>query len=148
VVADPNNRKVLYAVASSRNCVIRSSDGGKSWMETGTGMFATKPLSSIQIDPNLSKVLFVGTNTGKMSGGDGLFKSITYGKYWERVGKELTGLGISNILINQKDSRKMVLLAGDGMSAPKMYASLDSGNHWELCKMSGDNPINRIGENI
>lgn len=144
VVADPNNRNVLYAVASNQNCVIRSSDGGKNWVETGKGMFSSKPLSSIQIDPNQPKVLFVGTNTGKMSGGDGLFKSITFGKYWEKVGKELIGLGVGNILINQKNSRKMVLLAGDGMSPPNMYASLDSGNHWELCKMSGDNPINRI----
>jgi hypothetical protein len=38
----------------------------------------------------------------------------------------------------------MVLLAGDGMSPPNMYASLDSGNHWELCKISGDKPINKI----
>lgn len=144
VVADPKNRNVLYAVASNIDCVVKSSDGGKSWKETGKGLFASKPLSNIQISPNQPNVLFVGTNTGRMSGGDGLFKSTTNGKYWERVGKEIAGLGVSNILIHQYYSRKMVVLAGDGMYPPNMYTSVDSGNHWELCKIKGEAFIRRI----
>ena len=144
VVNDPNTRNVLWAVASNRDCVIRSTDSGKSWTETSKGMFASKPLSSLQIDPKNSGIIFVGTANEKMSGGDGLYKSMDAGKHWARVGKTLNNLGTSSILINKTDTRKIVLLAGNGMGPADVYRSLDSGITWKLVKKSGTTPIVKI----
>jgi uncharacterized repeat protein (TIGR01451 family) len=65
LVIDPKNPTTLYAGFSPRLGILKSTDGGKSWVEMNTGLVNTD-VSALVIDPRSGETLYAGTNGGSV----------------------------------------------------------------------------------
>lgn len=91
---DPVEHHVIYAAVENAG-VLKSTDSGKTWNASNSGLNCLQPLSLV-MDPNDRKTLYVGCF--------GLYKSTNAGASWNA-----TGLGLSlptpAIAIHPHDSR-------------------------------------------
>lgn len=75
VAADPVNRGIFYA-GTDGNGIYRSTDGGKSWTQTG---LAGKTVKSIAVSPHDAKVIYAGVKPAA------IYKSIDGGHTWQEM---------------------------------------------------------------
>ena len=147
---DPNFPDIIYVGTGDPNVsgypfigngIYKSVDGGDHWKYIG--LSETRIISDIKIDPKNSQVLYVGTMGIPFEKGQdrGLYKSINGGNSWEKVLYINDSTGISNVVINAKNSdiiyastwnrirnNKRSLVSGpDG----GVFRSIDGGHSWE-----------------
>ncbi len=131
----PGGDHAFIAGVASGN-VFRTTNGGTTWepIFENEGAYA---IGVVELDPNDSKVIWVGTgenNAQRSVGyGDGVYKSIDGGKSWTHVGLKNSG-HISQIWINPEDSDE-VLVASQGPlwndgGDRGLYRTLDGGATW------------------
>jgi Beta-propeller repeat len=120
VVADPQESSTLYYVGLNLN---KSTDDGKSWtqMTTPTGV-----VTSLQVDPRNSSVLYAILNTGV------LIKSTDGGVTWTPIyaapGSQL-GIGIQITSLTLDPTNSSVLYA---VYVGSVFKSVDAGATWAL----------------
>jgi len=83
---------------------------------------------SIMPDPSVSGVIYAGTAKG-------LFRSTTFGKYWEEINiiESAKQFSIRSIAINPKNSQEIVFVAGRAF-----YKSTDGGVTWMTTGLNVD----------
>lgn len=105
-LAVPNdNPSVIYAGAANGG-IFKTNDGGVNWQPIFDD-FAHFAISSIEIDPNNSNIVYVGTgdrNFGSNSHlGNGIYKSTNAGITWSNSGLEEPSI-VSDIIIDPNNS--------------------------------------------
>jgi photosystem II stability/assembly factor-like uncharacterized protein len=119
-----DSKGTLYAVAEGRG-VVKSEDGGKSWVTQGEGLRNASPLA---IAP----------------GGEGLYlvaREGLFGKNPKEPWRPIGGKGLPRVLT--VGFAESVIYAGtDG----GLYQSRDEGGHWEPDPTAGNGPIRQIGQ--
>lgn len=114
VAVDPNNDNVLYAI-NTKYRIIKSLDGGKTWISLDSAPSNTIPIF-LYINPKNSDEVFVGTENG-------LIKTSDAGFNWQFT--SLKGR-ISQFMINsQSPSHYYALVSGI------IYISSDKGDTWK-----------------
>lgn len=73
---DPANQNIVYAGTSGSNGLIKSTDAGATWSNTGSGPSGT--IYKILIHPTTTNILFACTSVG-------LYRSINGGTSWTQV---------------------------------------------------------------
>ncbi|OSZ80999.1 hypothetical protein CAP36_07120 [Chitinophagaceae bacterium IBVUCB2] len=73
---DPANQNIVYAGTSGSNGLIKSTDAGASWSNTGSGPSGT--IYKILIHPTSTNIVFACTSAG-------LYRSINGGTSWTQV---------------------------------------------------------------
>jgi hypothetical protein len=131
---DPSNSSVLYGgtVKSHYNSwaargVIKSSDGGQHWQNTGLD---DAEISLITIDPNNPSTLYAEASTFPNTDKDpGLYKSTDFGASWFRVNNGLAHPRdgtLTALIVDPNNSS--VLYAG--VSPGGVFKSLDGAMNW------------------
>jgi hypothetical protein len=69
--------------------VLRSEDGGASWVSAGSGL-PTSIVRSLVTDPRVSGALYAGTDAG-------IFRSRDAGRSWTPFGQQLAGVSIRSL---------------------------------------------------
>ncbi len=132
LVADPRKRDLLFA--SSQNEVLKSVDGGKTWVHLvvqlkpvrgrvaqHSGPVRIQTLQVVQLD---KPVLFAGTQSG-------LLRSLDAGASWERVifngtaGNGIAGVPVQAIYAPARGASRLVVRTGAGL-----FVSQDVGRNW------------------
>jgi photosystem II stability/assembly factor-like uncharacterized protein len=89
VTVDPTDSSIVYASVqgSSGNAVLKSTDGGATFVSKSAGLPAGEPANTgfLQVDPRRSSVLYIGTENS------GLFKSIDAAETWLPISQGLGG---------------------------------------------------------
>jgi len=90
VTVDPTDSNIVYAGAGSEIGVLKSTNGGASFIPKNHGMLGafSSRTGSVQIDPKNPKVLYVGTD------GTGVFKSTDGAESWFRINSGLDDLSV------------------------------------------------------
>ncbi|MEL6302083.1 MAG: glycosyl hydrolase [Pseudomonadota bacterium] len=125
----------LVGVASGG--LWRTQNAGITWEPLFDGE-ASYAIGVVEIDPNDSKTIWVGTGENlaqrSVAYGDGVYKSIDGGKSWSNVGLKDSG-HIGMIWINPDDSNEVLVAAqgplwSDGGDRG-LYRTTDGGESWE-----------------
>jgi hypothetical protein len=120
---DPRSTSTLYAYVLTSNSTdvrtlgIRSTDGGRSWIEIGGG-FPGSRVSQFLFDPSQAGVIYVASDTG-------VFKSVDQGKTWTAFSTGLSSLSVRSLAID--DGRALALYAG---TEAGLFKSLDGALSW------------------
>jgi photosystem II stability/assembly factor-like uncharacterized protein len=94
VYIDPTNSSHVL-LATDRGGVLRSDDGGASFVASNTG-FSARQVVAYAADPNNPAVLYVGTVNDKTTGG--VFTSSDGGVRWEQESEGLGGRDVFSLL--------------------------------------------------
>ncbi len=129
LIANPRESAVLYALDA--NSVVKSLDGGNSWVLQGNGL-GNRDVESLVIDPITPSTLYAGT--AYPSPVAILFKSTDGGANWN-PSSGLTDLGVSALAIDPITpatlyAGAMRLACGGACTAYRIYKSTDGGNTW------------------
>ncbi|MCP4360463.1 MAG: hypothetical protein GY796_20835 [Chloroflexi bacterium] len=112
----PVNENIVYAGTGSEG-ILKSEDGGLSWLPLDEGLPASIDVLTILLDPIYENNIYIGTN-------EGIFKSEDNGATWQQKNRSLTSaLAIAD--------QGKTLYAG---SNEGLFRSEDDGEHWELVK--------------
>ncbi len=136
IKVDPNHPSTWYVAVGSGG-VWKTVNSGTTW-EAIFDDQASYSIGTIEIDPNNSKVIWVGTGenvSGRhVAWGDGVYKSEDAGKSWEKMGLEGSD-HIGRILIDPRNS-DVVLVAAEGPlwssgGLRGVFRTTDGGENWE-----------------
>jgi len=165
VTIDPNNPHVVWIGTGENNNqrsvaygdgVYKSNDGGKSWKNLG--LKTSEHIGKIIVDPRNSDVVYVAAMgpLWKEGGQRGLYKSKDGGKTWTRILHIDEHTGISDLVMDPRDSKVMYAAAQQrrrhvftyigGGPGSGIHKTTDGGKTWE--KLSGGLPkvdVGRIG---
>jgi photosystem II stability/assembly factor-like uncharacterized protein len=117
LIIDPNNPNILYAGLSPNGGVVKSVDGGETFLPASNGL-GTPAVFTLAIDPDNPNVLYAGTQ------GLGAFKSSDGAQTWTPLNIDST---VWSLLIDPTDSN--IIYAGT--NGHGVYRSVDAGNSFE-----------------
>lgn len=135
LTAVPGKRLTIY-VGAAAGGIFKSEDGGVTFKPIFDKMNSPS-IGAIAVDPNNSKVLWVGTGESWMrnsvSVGDGVYKSTDGGENWTKLGLADTE-HISRVLISPKDSNTVYVCAQghawNDNDERGLYKTTDGGKTW------------------
>ena len=137
---DPKDSQILYiarngGAGDEDGGLFKSTDGGVTWTETLNGLI----LQSIDIDPNNSNVIYVGTGVlwTYQDQHEAVYKSVDGGNTWteQQITWSSSDQGLKNvpkIHINLNDSNHVVVLADD-----RVAVTTNGGNTWTTTEHDG-----------
>ncbi len=109
-------------VGTAKSGVLVSRDGGVSWKQDA-GIPATYPVSHIEIDPNNSDRIYVGTRQT-------FFMTKNGGDSWDRRGGGLPAGDYNSIAVNPNNSNE-IFAASSQENREGLFHSIDGGKVWE-----------------
>ncbi|TES97888.1 hypothetical protein E3J85_00190 [Patescibacteria group bacterium] len=134
LTVDLNDPQVVYAGTDKDLGVIKSSDGGKTWKETGAKdekqvTYATSKknfrINTVVIDPQNSKRVYAGTDKG-------IYLSKNSGDDWELVNTLMPPKsgGVFAIAVSPMQS-EVIFFSTEKI----IYRSVNEGESWETSKL-------------
>ncbi|TDF41962.1 glycosyl hydrolase [Alteromonadaceae bacterium M269] len=140
-----------YYVATASGGLWKTTNSGVTW-ETPFDGEASYSLGDVTLDPNNSKVVWVGTGENNsqrsVAYGDGVYKSVDGGNTWKNVGLK-NSEHIGRILVDPRDSNT-VFVAAQGPLWNKggdrgVFKTTDGGKTWEnVLEISEHTGVNDI----
>jgi photosystem II stability/assembly factor-like uncharacterized protein len=130
---DPNEGKLFYApynldpsdpniLVAGAQRVYRTTDGAQSWSAISPVLGSR--VSAVTVAPNLSSVIYAGTNDGRV------WVTPNTGKNWYEISKGLPRGYISDICIDPRNARRVYVSMG-GWSPNRIWKSNDAGGSWQ-----------------
>ncbi|MNK24116.1 Ycf48-like protein [compost metagenome] len=140
-IMDPKNPQNLYiarngGAGNEDGGLFKSTDGGATWTESLNGLI----LQSIDIDPNNSNVIYVGTGVlwTYQDQHQAVYKSVDGGNTWTeqtQITWSTDEMGLKNvpkIHINPNDSNHVLILADD-----RIAVTTNGGTTWTTTEHAG-----------
>ena len=166
VTLDPNNHHVVWVGTGENNNqrsvaygdgIYKSLDGGQNWEHMG--LKNSEHISKIIVDPTNSNIVYVAAYGPLWSeGGDrGVYKSVDGGKTWNPMLQVGEHTGISDLVMDPRDSkvlyaaahqrRRHVFTYISGGPESAIYKSIDGGENWtkQTKGLPDDTELGRIG---
>src|SRR4030043_497596 len=113
---DPNSPDSVFLATFSHG-LLRTSDGGDSWQNTGLA----DQIYTVIINPKLTNIMFAGTS------GNGLFRSADYGSSWQRSDTGINNAIVTSGVPSPTDPDKITSsLYGAGV-----FQTANRGQSWE-----------------
>jgi len=116
---DPSDPDVLVAGAQK---VYRTTDAAENWKPISPILGSR--VSAVTIAPNLSSVIYAGTNDGHV------WVTPNTGKNWYDISKGLPKAYVSDICVDPRNARRVYVSLG-GWSPNRIWKSLDAGGTWQ-----------------
>lgn len=114
------------SVSSTRWGLFKSSNGGSSWTQMGSGL-SRQSIFSVAVNPlNANNILIGSTNSS------GVFRTIDGGSNWV---SSSTGIKANSVLgfgQNPLNSSELVMSSTVGLGLGQSYSSMDSGSSWSV----------------
>jgi photosystem II stability/assembly factor-like uncharacterized protein len=126
---NPQDSKLIYALATYGNGLFKSTDGGESWSQTNQGI-RSYSLYALKIHPKNSKILYLG------AGGAGLYKSTDGGATWVGMSDGLQNTDIATLVLHPNDPEIIYVATSTGV-----FKSPDGGTNWVSLSKEGEEPF-------
>lgn len=165
VTLDPSNPNVVWVGTGERNSqrsvaygdgVYKSDDGGRSWKNVG--LKNSEHIGRIVVHPKNADIVYVAAQGPLWApGGDrGLYKTTDGGKSWEQVLKISENTGVSDVVLDPRNSDVIVATAYqrrrhfftliNGGPESAIHRSTDGGKSWTKVNTGLPNEeLGRIG---
>jgi hypothetical protein len=118
---DPANPNVLFGSTPGPNqSIIRSTDGGRSWVRVNT---TVPPVSEIVVSPTDSSSIYAAIFAA------GVYESSNGGFDWAQAGTGLRGLDLQVLAVDLVEPTTVYAGGKDGL-----YRTSDAGAGWSLVK--------------
>ena len=111
------------AYAIVRDYLLRSVDGGDTWVRLVRGLDNQRQLSALEVSPTDKRVLYVGSR------GDGVYRSIDGGRTWAQPPGRLPGLNVLALTLSPHSSDALVATI-QRPEGPVMARTDDGGQSW------------------
>jgi len=146
IVISPNyvEDRTLWVTGGGQ--LLRSTDGGKSWvrLQGGLSYLKSTPLGyKLTVSPNYraDRTLYVAASGGE-SVGYGVLRSTDGGDTWEMLWQGLDHLRVTEVVLSPDWARDGMMLAYTRYQqvalkmegGESLFRSTDRGEHWELVK--------------
>ena len=135
-------RNSRYNIYSGRG-ILKSTDGGQTWAQSGADIFNRRTFSRIVVQPDNENVVYaaVGAQASDgLAGNMGLWKSSDGGKTWTNTTSKIsTTVPVSDVLIEPSDSKSVFAAFGAplGSTVNNVYHSTDAGATWIAVNLTG-----------
>lgn len=128
LLINPEHRETIYAAPGA---ILKSTDGGKTWHESDTGIRLDYEhrVIPMAMDPSNPNILYAGTG-GPFGGG--LYKTTDAGKSWNKIGGDSLADGVISIAIDSQNSS--IVYAGTAQRGI-LWKSTDAGKHWSRTEL-------------
>lgn len=156
IATDPSDPNRVYLATglytqswAGTGAILASPDKGQTWTKTdlpikiGGNENGRSAGERLQVDPNLSSTLYLGSST------DGLWKSIDYAASWSKVNSfpvatsPIGSGGISFVLLDKSSgaagNATPVIYVGVLQAGTNLYKSADGGATWQAITGQPDN---------
>lgn len=129
---DPSNTNIVYAGTDMNGRLLKSTDGGQTWNETGLGATA-RVIDLVAIFPHANNIIYAGVRF------KGFFHSIDGGASWSRLESNFPDTTFSTraLLFDPTDSQIMYVTI-----LREVHKSVNSGKSW--AKLSNDAQKNTL----
>ena len=117
---NPQNLSLGYAATASRG-VLKTTNGGATWLAASSGLGTTK-LCSMAVDASNPSVLYAGSSSADPRG---IYRSTDAANSWQAVNRGLESRSVCRIVIDPVQSKTIYALTDAGT-----YKSLDRGDSW------------------
>jgi photosystem II stability/assembly factor-like uncharacterized protein len=116
ISVESGNSNIIYLATlnENRGVLIKSEDGGKTWIESYISSEAGKQINRVQIDSNNRNVVYIGTEQG------GLLKSENRGRDWVAI--NWFEEGVKNFVVDFKNPNGIMVLTEESM-----FKTVDGG---------------------
>jgi photosystem II stability/assembly factor-like uncharacterized protein len=162
VTIDPRDSMTIWVGTGENNSqrsvswgdgVYKSTDGGKSW--TNTGLKKSEHIAKIVVDPRDSNVVYVAAQGPLWKGGGerGLYKTTDGGKNWKAVLTISEDTGVTDVVLDPSSPdtlyaaayqrRRHVFTLINGGPESGIHKSTDGGATWT--KLSNGLPKEQMG---
>ena len=129
---DPRDDLTIYAATNSG--LYLSTDGAVHWSHIGVDPAQPFPvatsgfgwITSFQIDPSHSDILYASWNNNAASPNFGVYKSINRGTTWFTINQGLPTLSITALVLDRNDLSTLYA----GTPANGVWITNDGGQHW------------------
>lgn len=121
IVIDPRQPDTVYAAIHNDpfgSRIFKTTNGGASWSDAGSGLAERTLVRSLQIDPQIPATLYAGTSVG-------VFKSTDGGTRWSAANSGLTAIVITDVAIDPRNANTLYAATSVGMTK-----STDGGTNW------------------
>src|SRR5205807_3797129 len=100
---DAQNPDTLYVAAGLNQGILRSTDGGQTWMPSVFSFFVDREILTLTIDPQTPTTMYAADSTS-------LFKSVDGGANWRPMKPGMTTYGdvLPRIIVDRKDRKSVV----------------------------------------
>lgn len=108
--------------------IFKSTDGGEAWTEIGLNYprHVETSIREIKVDPQNSKVVYLGTSAQESTQGNGIWKSVDGGQTWNRLSSGIPeDASVNTIVIHSEEPNRLLVATKEGM-----YRSIDQGRSW------------------
>jgi photosystem II stability/assembly factor-like uncharacterized protein len=124
IAINPKDPAVLYG--GTTGGMYRSEDGATTWTKINNGLIPESELmSSMALGVNAIEINHVNTDVVYAGTTKGLYRTSNKGETWERIGRSITELFISSIVLHPSDP-SVLYVGGPG----GIWKSDDGGNTW------------------
>lgn len=148
ILVDPHHTQIVYVGTADPYSyvpddagVYKSTDGGESWLPSGSGLLNTN-LSCLAFDPQTGATLYAGTSGG--TGYRGVYVSHDAAGNWNWISNGLpSDMGVDAIAVLYAPDGDVPTLHAAGSHAsslslppkwePYLYRSDDGGANWSSC---------------
>ena len=97
-----------------------SPDGGESWRQVRTGLWAESRVFSLAVHPNQPRTLLAGAD-------DGIYRSEDGGEHFERLDSPMNALHVWKVAFDPTDPETIFA----GTRPASLFRSTDGGRHWD-----------------
>lgn len=126
IALDPINSKDLYVLTTYSIGVLKSTDGGKRWIQINQGI-RSYSLYQLTVHPKKSNILYLG------AGGAGLYKSNDRGSTWIEMNDGLGNTDIGTLVLHPNDPEIVYIVTSTGL-----FKSPDGGKSWIALNQGDD----------
>ncbi len=124
IAINPKDPAVLYG--GTTGGMDRSEDGATTWTKINNGLIPESELmASMALGVNAIEINHVNTDVVYAGTTKGLYRTSNKGETWERIGRSITELFISSIVLHPSDP-SVLYVGGPG----GIWKSDDGGNTW------------------
>jgi photosystem II stability/assembly factor-like uncharacterized protein len=117
-------RRPLTVWAGTVGTVLKSTDGGVTWLKPGAGLFEYMVVSALVMHPSNPRILYAGGELG------GVYRSVDGGAHWHSMNNGIRS-SIYGLAIDRR--RPRILYAGgyDHNSVGHVFRSTNGAHSWE-----------------
>jgi autotransporter-associated beta strand protein len=145
IAVAPTNPNIIYAATGDATNsstsyygrgILKSTNGGASWVLLGNNVFNRKTFAQIVVDPTNPNIVYgavAGGGTNGTSGGTGIWKTTDGGSTWTNTTSAISTTDrFTDVAIDSLNPQHLFCARSGGAGTTGIYVTFNGGASWSL----------------